>query len=72
MGEIMKTALLINADKYGLYGVPCGIIEASLTFNPKKRNFSIGDGRSVDVHVSDLVIIVLSDCEKKRLFPLCY
>lgn len=67
-----ETALLVNAGKYGLDGVPCGIVEPSTTLDPKKRRFFIGDGRFVEVFVRDLISIDLLDGEKRKLFPLCF
>lgn len=67
-----QTALLTHFDKYGFSEVVCGFVEPSSTFNPTKRLFCLGDGRSVDVLEKHLIEINLSDAEKKKLFPLCY
>ncbi len=68
----MKIALLKNADRYGLPGVPCGIIEPSATINPDKSSFFIGDGGCVDVDNTDLIDISVSEAQIESLFPLCF
>ncbi len=67
-----ETGLLVNFDKYGFSEVVCGFIEPSSTFDPKKKLFCTGDGRSLDVSVSDIIPIELSTKQKRKLFPLCY
>lgn len=65
-----ETGLLANPEKYGFDQVVCGFIEPSSTFNPKKRLFCLGDGRNVDVALSDIVFINLTDKQQSKLFPL--
>jgi len=65
-----EIVLLANPQNYGFREVICGFAEPSLTFDPKKRLFCVGDGRAVDVDCKDVVPISLSKEQICRLFPL--